>query len=60
MIVPVFPLFKDKDYDEALQYLTSKMLSGGQIMSVEIDPHTKEPRETGEASPEAFSMHTRS
>ena len=24
MIVPVFPLFKDKDYDEALQYLTSK------------------------------------
>lgn len=42
MIVPVFPLFKDKDYDEALQYLTSKMLSGGQIMSVEIDLHTKE------------------
>lgn len=42
MIVPIFPLFKDKNYEEALEYLTSKMLSEGQIMSVEIDPHTKE------------------
>lgn len=42
MIVPVFPLFNDKNYNEALQYLASKMLSEGQIMSVEIDPDTRE------------------